>query len=224
MIIMNSEAIIPCCHCQDAENTFSKKMVQKELKKYHSNGPGKTTKMLVDYFKDLKEIKELTLLDIGGGIGAIQHELIKEGVVKTIHVDASTSYLEVSREEAERQDHATKSTWVFGDFIDIASTVPQTNIVTLESVICCYPDFDRLVSASSSKAMNYYAMVIPKRTWWTRLAASIANLYFKAKRRTFRFFVHPPEEIRSILKVNQFERCFYQSTWLDLIEVYERLT
>ncbi len=216
---MNSVKL--CDHCQSGETFFSKKSALKELKKYHKKGPGKTTRMIVNFLKN-KEIDGFSLLDIGGGIGAIQHELIKEGITQTIHVDATAAYLEVSQEEAERQGHADKSTWVQGDFVDLAPTVPHADIVTLENVVCCYPDYEQLIISSSSHAKKYYGLVYPKRTLLIRLGTSIFNLYFKIKRISFRHYIHPPDEIRSLLKARNFKQSLQLSTWLDLIEVYEK--
>lgn len=209
------------CHCQDIEANFDKNAALKELKKYHKKGPGKTTRILLDYITN-KSIKGLTLLDIGGGVGIMQHELRKYGIGETTHVDASSAYLEVSEEEAKRLGHKDHSSYFFGDFVDLASTIPQADIVTLVDVICCYPDLESLVENSATSARKTYGLVYPKATWWTRMLCSIINIYHRMKSRTFRYYIHSKEDIHSILQSSGFERCFNESTWLDLVEVFER--
>ena len=64
----------------------------------------------------------MTLLDIGGGIGAVQHELLDAGVTHVTSVDASAPYLEAAREEAGAR-HDGRVTYVHGDFVDLADSV-----------------------------------------------------------------------------------------------------
>jgi magnesium-protoporphyrin O-methyltransferase len=42
-------------------------------------------------------------LDIGGGVGIIQHELLPAGVTTAVHIDAATAYLDAAKEEAKRR-------------------------------------------------------------------------------------------------------------------------
>ncbi|MHA2363387.1 MAG: class I SAM-dependent methyltransferase [Candidatus Hodarchaeales archaeon] len=210
-----------CPQCQGLESTFSQKLAEKELEKYNKKGPGKTTKMLIDYLRK-EDIQGLRLLDIGGGVGKIQHELFKYGITQAIQVDASSSYLKISEEEAIRRGNDNNCTFIHGDFIDLAPSVPNADIVTLEFVICCYPDLERLVNLSAEHAKKFYALVFPKSKWWMKINIFIVNFYFSLKRRKFRLYVHSQKEIQRILTSNNFERCFHKSTLLDIVDVYIR--
>ena len=64
-----------CCQCQGIEIKFDQKYVNKKLEKYRKDGPKKTTVQLIDALQ-AEGIQGMTLLDIGGGLGDIQHELI----------------------------------------------------------------------------------------------------------------------------------------------------
>ena len=44
-----------------------------------------------------------TLLDIGGGVGAIRHELLAAGATSVTSVDASGPYLDAARSESKRR-------------------------------------------------------------------------------------------------------------------------
>ena len=70
-----------CCQCQGIETQFDRKSVAKDLEHYRKKGPNKTTNMLIEALK-AEGIEEMVLLDIGGGVGAIQHELLKPALVK----------------------------------------------------------------------------------------------------------------------------------------------
>ncbi|MBI2171194.1 MAG: hypothetical protein HYU30_04125 [Chloroflexi bacterium] len=82
-----------CCQCQGIEDFFSSRLAARELKHYRKKGPWKTTTMLIEALKR-EGLSGATLLDIGGGVGAIQHELLKASAGSATNVDASTAYLE----------------------------------------------------------------------------------------------------------------------------------
>jgi magnesium-protoporphyrin O-methyltransferase len=140
-------------------------------------------------------VEGLTLLDIGGGVGILQHELLKDGAARAVAVDASSAYLQAARQEAERRGHADRVTYHQGDFVELASRLPQADIVTLEKVICCYPDMRALVGLSSARAGKLYGVVFPRDTWWMKLGGRVANLFLRLQRSAFRLFVHPTEAI-----------------------------
>ena len=69
-----------CSHCQEAGELFTDEKARKELREYRRNGaPNKPTRLLIDGLKTL-DLSSTTLLDVGGGVGMIQHELLEEGL------------------------------------------------------------------------------------------------------------------------------------------------
>ncbi len=96
-----------CCQCQGIETTFDKKNALKELKKYHMKGPSKTTNSLINFFKT-EGVEGKSLLDIGGGVGTIQHELLTLGVTSVINIEASTAYHEIGKRKQNIKDKLTK--------------------------------------------------------------------------------------------------------------------
>lgn len=81
-----------CRQCQGIESFFDQKEANKELKGYRKKGPAKTTQMLIDALR-AAGVQGSTLLDIGGGVGAIQYELLKAGASGAVSVEASTAYI-----------------------------------------------------------------------------------------------------------------------------------
>ena len=108
-----------CCQCDGIDKVFSAKVAAKELKAYRKNGPHKATRMLIDALKT-EGVEGMTLLDIGGGVGAIQHELLKDGVTTATNVDASSAYGEAAKQEADRLGLGDRVTYHFGDFVALA--------------------------------------------------------------------------------------------------------
>ena len=140
-----------CCQCQGIEDLFNEQLVSKELTQYRIKGPEKTTRMMIDALKT-GGIQGLSLLDIGGGVGAVQHELIEAGLKHAIDVDASKSYIHAAREEATRRGIADRVSFQHGNFVDLAAQITPADIVTLDRVVCCYPDMEKLVGLSAARA------------------------------------------------------------------------
>jgi 2-polyprenyl-3-methyl-5-hydroxy-6-metoxy-1,4-benzoquinol methylase len=210
-----------CPHCQGVEKIFDQGTAERDLKAYRAHGPGTTTRLLIEALK-AAGIADRTLLDIGGGVGAIQHELLKAGARSAIAIDASAAYLHAARQEAERQGHTNRIAYQQGDFVELAPHLPQADIVTLEKVICCYPDMRALVGLSSAHAGKLYGVVFPRDSWWMRLGGRFVNLFLRLQRNAFRFFVHPTAAIEAVVRANGLEQRYYRKTLFWQVIVYSR--
>ena len=210
-----------CCQCEAIESKFDQKKAAKELEQYRKVGPSKNTRMLIDALK-AEGISGMKLLDIGGGVGTIQHELLNAGVHSCFNVEASLSYVEAVKEEANRQGHADSITHLHGNFVDLAKDIPQSDIVTLDRVLCCYYDVNALVDLSSERAGRIYGVVYPRNTWWVRILWALENLYYRIQRNPFRTFIHPTEEVEAIVRSNGFVRWFFREVGQWQVVVYKR--
>jgi magnesium-protoporphyrin O-methyltransferase len=210
-----------CCQCEGIESKFDQKKAAKELEQYRKVGPSKNTRMLIDALK-AEGISGMKLLDIGGGVGTIQHELLNAGVHSCFNVEASLSYIKAVKEEANRQGHADSITHLHGNFVDLAKDVPQSDIVTLDRVLCCYHDVNALVDLSSERAGRVYGIVYPRNTWWVRILWALENLYYRIQRNPFRTFIHPTEEVEEIVRSKGFVRRFFREMGQWQVVVYKR--
>jgi len=208
-----------CCQCQGIEELFDEKSVSRELSLYRTKGPDKTTRMLIDALK-AKSIQGFSLLDIGGGVGAIQHELLEAGAQNATDVDASQAYLNAAKEEAKRRGFAERVSFQHGNFVDIAAQIPPADIVTLDRVICCYPDMEALVSLSAARARKLYGLVYPRDVWWVKIGLTVLNFLFRLRKNPFRTFIHPTQAVEAIVNNNGFKQCFYHQTLVWQVVVY----
>ena len=212
---------MPCQHCLGIEKQFDQAWAAGDLRRYRRRGPMRTTQMLIDALK-AEGVEGQTLLDIGGGIGALQHELLKEGMQGATGVEASTAYLAATNEEAERQGHADRIHNHHGDFVALAAEVEPAAVVTLDRVICCYPDMEALVGRSTERAQRLYGVVYPRRTFWTRIGFTFINLTNRLRRTPFRIFLHPPDAVDALIRANGLSQRFYGKTLLWQVMVYGR--
>ncbi len=213
---------MPCCQCEGIEKEFDAKVARRELRQYHRKGPRKTTRIVVDAVR--KDVPGKTLLDVGGGVGVIQFELLEAGARRSVGVDASSAYLEVTREEAERRGVADRMAYHWGDFVDVAVDLDRADIVTLDRVICCYPDHEALIAASAARARMTYALVYPRDEWWMRAVPAAINLYFRIRRSPMRFYLHPTQRVDAAVRRQGFSPQICRKTPLWQVAVYRRET
>jgi len=169
-----------------------------------------------------EDVRGLTLLDIGGGLGAIQHEMLRAGVQKATDVEASTAYLNATKAETRRRGSAERVNYQHGNFIDLAENVAPADIVTLDRVICCYPDMQNMVSLSVVRAGKYYGLVFPRDAWWMKIYQVIQSLFLQLTRSRFRTYLHPTEAVEELVRSHGFKRRFYRRTFVWQVVVYAR--
>lgn len=210
-----------CCHLQSLEDLFDTATAESELADYHRRGPSKTTRMLAQALA-AAGVQGETLLDIGGGIGALQYALFDEGIVSAVDVDASRSYLSVAQSEAARRGLAGRVRHVHANFAALAEDVPEAGIVTLDRVLCCYPDYEALLRQSAARARRLCGLVYPRDYTLTRLGVWLLNQGFRLRKSHFRTFVHPANHVDALLRSYGFARRFAWSGLIWQVLVYQR--
>src|SRR6185503_10227048 len=189
---------MPCNCCEMENNTFGEDEAKANLKDYRKRGPAKQTKLILEAIRSLG-LKNAALLDIGGGIGTIHHELLGDVAREATHVDASSAYLKIATEEARRLGHSEQVKFIHADFTDVAAEIPQVDVVTLDRVVCCYPNFRALLKAASSKSRIAIALTYPREEWYIKAVMSMMNFFQRLRNDPFRVFVHPVSEMESVL-------------------------
>jgi len=211
-----------CPHCEGAEDVFSRGYARKDLESYRKKGASKATNVMLDLFKSVG-VTGKNLLDIGGGVCAISHELIAAGLSHAVDVDASTAYINVAKEEAERRGHPDKIQFQHGDFVQLAPEIESADIVTLDRVVCCYPDFHALVDLSSQRAKEFYGLVYPRDNVITKFGIHVLNFFvFRLQGNPFRTFVHDSKAIDSIITGNGLRQIKHKNVGFWQVFVYQR--
>ena len=193
-----------CCQCQGIEALFNDRVARRELRKYNKRGATGMTVKLIQAIKR-ESIVSLSLMDIGGGVGAIQHELVEAGAGNIVSVDAAPAYLEASRQIADRLNYLDRVEYHQGDFVELAADLPASDIVTLDKVVCCYSDMEALVSKSAQLTRRYYGLVLPRENWLVVIIQQITNLVTSLRRVPFKMYIHSHEQISSLLRKIGFE-------------------
>lgn len=183
-----------CCSPRGYRWVFSEQMAARDARRYRRKGLDGTSQRIVDLVK-AQGVEGRTVLEVGGGVGAIQIELLKAGAARAISVELTPTYEGVAGEllkEAGLTDRVERKVM---DFAESGGEVPDADVVIMNRVVCCYPDMPQLAGAAADHARQLLVISYPKFAWWTRLGLGAANLMLWATRREFHIFVHRPEDI-----------------------------
>lgn len=211
-----------CHHCQDAADFFGKGIAGREQRRYRRRGPSRSTQVLLESIL-AHGVAGATFLDIGGGVGAVQQALLAAGAKEGMGVDASPAYLEAARAEARERGTLDRMRFQEGDVVELASNLPEVDIVTLDRVLCCYPDLPALVDASCTRARRIWAAVVPRERWWVRLGGRMLNGLQALRGSAFRLYLHGLPRIEAAVAEHGFEAVASRRTVLWEIRVFARL-
>jgi magnesium-protoporphyrin O-methyltransferase len=211
------------CGCEPDRfaSLFDRRNAEQDRDRYRRNGPDRTTRMLLDLLAPYRSAGA-TVLDIGGGIGIIDHELLRTGAGHAVLVEGSTASLDVARDEARRLGLLDRIELVEGDFVRRAAAIDPADIVTLDRVVCCYPDAERLVGLSAARARTVYGLVLPRDRRLVRIAIGLENLWLRMRRKAFRAYVHPTARVDEIAAANGLRPGSERHTAFWRVVVYDR--
>jgi SAM-dependent methyltransferase len=212
-----------CCSPGDSpfDRQFDARHAARHLRAYHEKGPAGLTQALIDGLA-AGGIEGNTVLDIGAGVGAVHHELLRVGAASAVDVDASRAYIASAREEAEAQGHADRVEYLTGDFVSLVHEIQPADLVALDRVICCYPDMAALVSRSAALARRRYGLVYPRDSWFGRIGMALLNARLRLVRSPFRAYIHRTADVERILAADGLVKRFQQTTLIWQLEIYER--
>jgi magnesium-protoporphyrin O-methyltransferase len=193
-----------CCSPKGYRWVFSERSARAEAKRYRRKGLDSTSRRIVDFLKT-QGVEGKTVLEVGGGIGAIQIELLKAGAARALSVELTPTYEEAAAgllREAELSDRVERRVM---DFAEAADQVDGADIVIMNRVICCYPDMPRLAGAAADHARQLLVMSFPRKTWWMYVGLKVSNFLLWTTRREFHIFLHPPKKIIATSEQHGFE-------------------
>jgi len=210
-----------CCE-DDYDVVFDRQEALSDLNQWRSGGPAKATRRLLDALQ-AEGVEGASVLDVGAGVGVVHLELLQAGATSATDVDLSHAFLEVARDEAERLGVADRVDYRHGDFTAIADELPEADFVTMDRVVCCYPDLAAMLGSAARRARRAIGIVHPWDAWPVRLGIAIENLV----RRPFRggdctFFVHRRATMDAVLADAGFAPVFRSGTWFWRVVVYRR--
>ena len=187
-----------CCGRDDYQATFTDRFARQMAQRFRERGLTRVEERLVGFLTE-RGIEGATVLEIGGGVGEIQIELLRRGAASATNLELSTNYEDEARLLLE---HSGLTGRVSRRFLDIATApndVEPADLVVLHRVVCCYPDYERLLAAAGSHTRRLLVFSHPPGNWMTRAALWGENALRRLRRNDFRAFVHSPPAMVDVL-------------------------
>ena len=136
-----------------------------------------------------------TVLEIGGGVGALQLELLRSGAARAVSVELSAEWERAASELARELELEDRIERRLADAVVGADSLPPADVVVMNRVVCCYPDPDALMAVASERARSVLVVSFPRDRALVRLVNRGANVWMALRRIDFRSFVHPEQRI-----------------------------
>lgn len=180
-----------CCDHDDYQSVFSSRFARRQSRRYRRRGLTPAAQGIVD-FATTRGITDATVLEIGGGVGQLYIELLHRGAARVTNLEISENYeAEAARllEQTGMTDRVTRRC------IDVARApdeVEPADLVVLHRVVCCYPDYARLLKVAAGHARKTLIYSHPAANLFNRVQFGAENMYRRLTRNDFRAFIHPP--------------------------------
>ena len=206
-----------CCAPAGAE-IFDERQARKDARRYRRSGLDGAAWQLVRALGG----KGDDVLEIGGGVGGIEIELLKRGASRAVNVELSPAYDPFARELIAEAGLTARVERRVGNLVVDPGLAGPADVVVMHRVVCCYPDMPALVGAAATKAQRALAMTYPRDSWWTRLFARLVNVYMRLRGRAFRTFIHSPAGIRAAARAQGLQPTLESGGLLWQVVAFER--
>jgi 2-polyprenyl-3-methyl-5-hydroxy-6-metoxy-1,4-benzoquinol methylase len=180
-----------CCDPSGYGALFGSRFSRHLASRYRRKGLDRTATRMLD-FLTAQGVDGASVLEIGGGVGALQLELLRRGAARATNLELVDSYDADASALAGEAGVADRMTRRQLDLAASPDAVEPHDIVLLHRVVCCYPDYERLLGAAAGRANRLLVYSHPPRNPVSRFVFAGENLLFRLRRMTFRTFVHDP--------------------------------
>jgi hypothetical protein len=210
-----------CCSTSAYGEFFDEKLARRDAEGYRRSGLKGAGKRLVELIT-ARGVDGADVLEVGGGIGALQLELLQRGAAHTTNAELSPAY---EGEAVALLDERALAQRVDRRIVDIATdpdVVQPADVVLLHRVVCCYPDYERLLGTAARKAKRLVAFSFPPDHVGARAAIFVLNLWPRVRGCDFRSYVHPEREMLAAVERNGFRVVSRERSGVWRIAVLER--
>jgi magnesium-protoporphyrin O-methyltransferase len=190
-----------CCGRSGYQETFGDGFARRVSRRYRQRGLDRTQRRLVGFLAD-RGIEGASVLEIGGGVGELQVELLRRGAERATNLEISENYEAEAAALLRESGLADRVTRRLHDIAASPDEVPEADVVVLHRVVCCYPDYERLLGAASTHARRLLVFSHPPRNLFIRALHGMENLARRVQGNDFRAFAHPPAAMVDVVQAN----------------------
>jgi SAM-dependent methyltransferase len=210
--------VASCCTPSGYRKIFGAKTARRDVRKYRRRGLDRAARRIADFLVG-RGVEGDSVLEVGGGVGAIQLELLKAGAAKTTNVELSPEYEPYA---AELLAGDTRVERRVGDFVRDAAELEPADDVVLHRVVCCYPDPEALVGAAAEHARRRLVLSFPPDSAVFRAGSAVFNAFLALTKTEFRTFIHPATAILGPARARGLEPALETRTRMWRIVGFER--
>lgn len=186
-------------------SVFTAQFSRSITRRYERKGLRSAEQRIVDFLAS-RGLEGATVLEVGGGAGEIQLELLARGAARSTNLELSDGYEADAERLIARAGMAGRVERRLG--VDLAATpdaVQPADVVVLHRVVCCYPDYAALLGAAASHARKAIAFSYPPSGPLARLGLRVGNAMLRLSGRSFRGFAHDPGAMIDVVRAHGLE-------------------
>jgi magnesium-protoporphyrin O-methyltransferase len=206
----------------DYRRFFRTRVAERDARRFRRKGLDPAGRMLVDSIV-ARGVGGARVLEGGGGIGAVQIELLEAGAASATNVELSAAYDAEAEALLRERGLEGRVERRVGDFVADAETLPTADVVVLHRAVCCYPDGPAFAAAAAGHATRLVAMSLPRERALNRIGFGFVNVFLRLRRCGFRAFVHPLDELVAAAQAHGFRVASRErATWVWQVAILER--
>jgi hypothetical protein len=173
---------------------FKPRTARRSLEQYRRKGHGELERRMVSVASE-GGLTGARVLEIGGGIGTMQAELLEAGAERGEVVELVPAWEPYARELALEKGLEGRTSFRVADVLDDPGSVEPADVVVMNRVVCCSPDGVQLTGAAARLARRTLVFSFPRNVLWVRAGLSLVNLGLRLAGGSFRVFAHPREAL-----------------------------
>lgn len=192
-----------CCYERIGLNeVFTERVLRRDVRRYRARGIHPRARALFRQIQQRIRLEGARTLEVGAGIGGLTIEMARAGATARA-IDATPFAVTTARMLAQEQGVADRTTFMEADFT--AAPPERADIVVLDRVVCCYPDWQALIDRAAQSADRLLAFTWPAETTLGRVAIRLANTWERLLRRRFRVHLHPTSRMMGRMRERGFK-------------------
>ena len=212
-----------CCPSRDYHRFFNQRFARRLANRYCKRGLDQTAQRLVEFLQGLG-LEGASVLEIGGGVGEIEIELLQAGAARAQNLELSPAYEQQGRTLAAQAGVQGRLDWRLHDLAEDPGAVAPADLVVLHRVVCCYPDYERLLGAAADHARRALVFSYPPRNLLSHAYWLGFNLVMRLTRSSFRGFAHPEGAMLGVLEDRGLRRIYQARSRIWQVAGLERMS
>ncbi len=186
-----------CCDPISYRRLFNSKEAARRLRRYRKSGLDRLANGIVEHLAG-RDIDGASLLEVGGGVGGIEIEMLRRGVGTAVNIELSDAYEQAASNLLDEAGFTDRVERRIGDFVEESDGIDPADIVLLNRVVCCYPWMERMMDSAVEKTDRFLALTFPRERWFMKASIALGNWWWSLRSCGFRAYVHPTAGIESI--------------------------